>query len=470
MKRILKFVGSLLGLLALAALVIALTTTFRNLKGESQPASSLSQSPIQTPTQPPYPPPATSTPSGPSATPTTAPMQVPLCAFASRKVPVEPAPPLDAYQFSNPKVVLTNKYGMTIQGWAADNNRLLVVRNGVPQKLDVFDSRTGEVTTYAEREQDGPAFWLRDRRNKKEVVAYMVRKTVVDQQGVSRFQHEVWMSQEPGKRSQHLFTFPQKRWTLASTIESGTAIDPATDSLILFNGVKTQKPDFSPVVSQVFQTISLPADPFAWHSAEDDGRPSRPSPLSAANQPGGEFVAVYGYPHLFLYDVNAHQPCVVDLGRPPGEGGSNYPLSLAWSPDGRFLAMIVTSDDPRELLHYSHLEVLDTTQGMIHRIDLPARIVTEMAWAPNSRQILILGQVAISHTGLSVEKLYLSDALSDAYRTVLPDWSLAGGGPWGTNMAWSPDGNLLAIACPSVGDQDEELVSYQICLTQSRIP
>lgn len=68
MKRILKFVGSLLGLLALAALVIALTATFRNLRGESQPGSSLFQSPIETPTPPPYPPPGTPTPRYPTAT------------------------------------------------------------------------------------------------------------------------------------------------------------------------------------------------------------------------------------------------------------------------------------------------------------------------------------------------------------------------------------------------------------------
>lgn len=70
MKQILKLFGSLLGLLVLAALVVVLTTTFQNLEGASQPASSLFQSPIGTPTQPPYPPPVTSTP---QPTPTTTP-------------------------------------------------------------------------------------------------------------------------------------------------------------------------------------------------------------------------------------------------------------------------------------------------------------------------------------------------------------------------------------------------------------
>lgn len=68
MKRIWKLFGSLLGLLALAALVIVLTTTFRGLRGESQPGSSLFQSPIETPTQPPSPPPVTPTSRYPSVT------------------------------------------------------------------------------------------------------------------------------------------------------------------------------------------------------------------------------------------------------------------------------------------------------------------------------------------------------------------------------------------------------------------
>jgi len=61
MKRILKFSGSLLGLLVLAALVIALTITFQQLRDEpQQSASQPFQSPIQTPT----PPRATPTPPG----------------------------------------------------------------------------------------------------------------------------------------------------------------------------------------------------------------------------------------------------------------------------------------------------------------------------------------------------------------------------------------------------------------------
>jgi len=71
MKRILKLFGTLLGLLALAALVVILTTTLRDLRASPQPASQVFQSPIETPTQPPYPPPGTPTrPTIPTIPPT----------------------------------------------------------------------------------------------------------------------------------------------------------------------------------------------------------------------------------------------------------------------------------------------------------------------------------------------------------------------------------------------------------------
>ena len=457
MKRSLNVAGGLLGLLVLVALIISLTLTFRGLQKEAKPASQVFQSPIETPTQPPYPPPTTPTPSGPPSTPTMTPVRVPICAFASRAEAVAPVPPLGAYQFSNPKVILTNKYGMSIRGWASDNRRLLVVRNGVPQKLDVFDTQTGEVITYAKREHDGPAFWLRDRHDKKEVVAYMKRKTVMDGQGASHFRYEVWMTRGPGSQPQLLFIFPEKRWSLASTIESGTAIDPVTGSLILFNGVKTRKPDFSSVVSQVFDVISLPADPFAWQPARDKVQPLRTPPLSAAKQPGGEFVAVYGYPHLFLYNVNTHQPCIVDLGHGPGP---IYPLNVAWSPNGRFLAMIVTADDPRGLLHFSRLEVLDTTQGTIYHIDISAPIVTEIAWAPNNQVLLMLGEVEVIQ-GRPIQKLFLVDVSSQDTRAILPKITFGGGAAWGQQMAWN--GHTVAIKCPVWLEDRPEIRKDKVC-------
>ena len=108
MKRLLSIAGGLLGLLALGALVVALALTFGGLQKRAKQTSQVFQSPIKTPTQPPYPPPATPTPASPPATPTVAPTPIPRCTFAARPAPAEPATPLEAYQFSEPRVVLTH--------------------------------------------------------------------------------------------------------------------------------------------------------------------------------------------------------------------------------------------------------------------------------------------------------------------------------------------------------------------------
>lgn len=81
MRRLVSMAASLLGLLALGALVVILALTFGGLPREAKPASQAFQSPIETPTPPPYPPPATPTasqPETPRATRTPAPTGTPV--------------------------------------------------------------------------------------------------------------------------------------------------------------------------------------------------------------------------------------------------------------------------------------------------------------------------------------------------------------------------------------------------------
>lgn len=89
MKRILRLTGGLLGMLALAGLVVALVVTFQGLRGEPQAESPLFQSPIQTPT-----------PSRPQVTPSRAPTlpaetppAVVLVTSTPTLTPLPPRPP-----------------------------------------------------------------------------------------------------------------------------------------------------------------------------------------------------------------------------------------------------------------------------------------------------------------------------------------------------------------------------------------
>ncbi len=158
-----------------------------------------------------------------------------------------------------------------------------------------------------------------------------------------------------------------------------------------------------------------------------------------------------------LYDMSVNQPCIVDLGRGPGP---IRPRDVAWSPDGRFLAMIVTADDPRGVLYSSHLVVLDTDRGIIHRPVLPAHIVTEMAWAPNSHLLLTLGEVKVVQ-GLPIQKLFLVHIGTQNTHPNLPKMTFGGDTVWSRQMAWG--GRNVAIKCPAFLKDELEMVEDRIC-------
>lgn len=153
MKRLLSIAEGLLGLLILGALAIMLTLTFGGLQADEKPASQDFQSPIETPTPP-----------GTPATPTVAPTPVPCCSFAARSAAAELATPLEAYRFSEPRVVLTHTSATGIAGWLPDNQRLLITRLMPEQSreyVEIFNVQTGELQRYGERHSfDAKAVWL----------------------------------------------------------------------------------------------------------------------------------------------------------------------------------------------------------------------------------------------------------------------------------------------------------------------
>ncbi len=77
MRQLMNIMGGLLGLLVLAALVVALALTFSGLRRGAELASQSFQSPIETPTQPPYPIPTTPTHPPSKPTPLTPPATIP---------------------------------------------------------------------------------------------------------------------------------------------------------------------------------------------------------------------------------------------------------------------------------------------------------------------------------------------------------------------------------------------------------
>ncbi len=123
-------------------------------------------------------------------------------------------------------------------------------------------------------------------------------------------------------------------------------------------------------------------------------------------------------------------------------------LEAQWSPDGRFRATILTpgSQAGAPLLS-SHLQLFDALTGQQRRWDGAPRFVTDLAWAPNSQWLAVLAVTEITAEGAERAQLFLVDALTG--EASLAREELFGGGMWGQQLAWSPDGRQLAVACPT---------------------
>jgi len=329
MKRILKFGVSLLGLLALAALVIALTTTFRNLRGESQPGSSLFQSPIETPTQPPYPPPGTPTPPQPG-TPTVVPTPPGLRAENIRiekevQLTFEEGNVFSSWIAWSPDgdKVLVNKYnGQTIKGenvtflltdiweipltggnprlvvsnayggiWSPNGRKLLYFSLSAPDRQDIYVS--DEDGTNAVKIASGsptPAWWLNDAN-----IVY------VDQ-------GRLWVANVVQRRSQilneHLDLTPARanRWN------KPYAPSPASDRLAYIDG---------------FRLFVMGISEAAGHPIADNLSPGSYSKPNLAWSPRGRHLAYVAYvtdeegykPGLWLVDAEGTNPRLLAVGQ-----------------------------------------------------------------------------------------------------------------------------------------------------------
>lgn len=440
MKRILKIFGSLPGLLALAALVIALTTTFRNLRGASQPGSSLFQSPIQTPTQPPYPPPATPTPPGPPATPTAAPTPIPRCTFAGRPAPAEPGPPLEAYRFSEPRVVLTHTSAIGIAGWLPDGERLLITRLIPGQSreyIEVFNTRTGELQRYGERHSlPGKPVWL------------------AAQQAVA------FADVSPEK--QVVLRISRGGAAPIETPVSGLAgsflgASPDGRQVVFFTHAAPNKPEALDIAQAQRVTLPVTLPPTPW------------PPYQVSWHPQGRQIAFYNDTGFYLVDLPSGQVCELDLGFEESEAryGKRWALYAQWSPNGRYLTMLTTVGNLP--VHFVDLTLIDTDTGERRILSLGSdfepsqHYIYDFAWSANSQQLITLAQTGVVR-GRPIQKLYLVDVQTGKFQPILTDYDFGGGAIEGWQLVWVPNSHTVAVKCPTWLETEPTISEDRICL------
>ena len=135
--------------------------------------------------------------------------------------------------------------------------------------------------------------------------------------------------------------------------------------------------------------------------------------------------------------------------RPTDVGLAEAPLLKAqWSPDGRIRAAILAPGAQAGApIPVTQLQLFDTVTGRESTWEDAPRFITDIAWAPDSRWLAVLGVAGIGADGAEHAQLFQVDAhTGEGY---LAREEVFGGGMWGRQLAWSPDGMRLAVGCPT---------------------
>lgn len=446
----------MVAVLILGVLALLLTScgpeTPRAEPGLSVPVtgSAALQSPINTPTPTPQ-------PIQPGPTPT----KVPLCApSVVDEQPSEHDAALDTPVFGDPQVILTDTAPIDIAAWMPDGRNLLVVRH-IPgqsaQAIETFDIDTGRTVRYAEAVTwTDQVFPLAQGRG----VGFLDRSETV--QGQTSASVNLKVSRGPG----------QVQPTVYDVSFRTMAVDPHSASLVRYALAPGGPPALSPQAHQDFRVLTLPVDPYQWKyptyfpDRVETGYSG--DVFQAAVRPDGSMVAFYADPYLFLYDTRTERACEVDLGVAEN-GQPRFTWDARWSPDGRYLAMLTSARFPGELLPFADLTILDRITGELKHLNPSSRrMVTDFIWAPDTRHLIILGKES-SDQGLSLQRLFLIDALTNQANVVLDDFVF---GTRGNNaqLAWF-SGNKYFAAVPCLGDAGrvetflmESSAAWRVCL------
>ncbi len=440
MKRWLSITAGLLGLLALGALGVTLTLTLGGSPNGPQPAPQAPQSPIQTPTQPPGPPPA----------PTSTPTPIPRCAVAARPAPAEPAAPLETYRFSEPQVVLTHTSAIGIAGWLPDGQHLLITRL-IPDQpreyIEVFNPQTGELRRYGERHSlPGKPVWLAAHQ------AVAFADVAPDQQLVLRISRGETAIETP----------------VSGLGSSFLAASPDGQQVVFFTQTAPNRPEVFDVAQARRQSypLTLPLTP--WQDLSALGQQYGPEPYRTVWSPSGNQIAFYNDTGFYLVDLPSGQICEVDLGFEESEAryGKRWAFYAQWSPNGRYLAMLTTIGETP--VGFTDLTLLDISTGELRSthpewyIEPGHYYVTDLAWASNSRDIVVLVTAKVDEMGASFDQLYLTGIATSEFRPLLPSWYF--GGPWGGSLAWSQDDLQLGVLCPKPLQTDPPTAEDRLCV------
>jgi len=380
----------------------------------------------------------------------------PFCTFAGKTASetVVTESVLDDFVFSEPTIVLTDEVGSDILGWLPNSNQLFIVRYHPDQPLRVietWDTATGELRQLATQTfLGGRPFWV----DSSGVVAY--RETEILNPQTGEYRTNLWVS-APGSDAVTETLQDLRAWNF-SISDRG--------EIIRFAQTTDRLEPLPETMRGAFQEIVIPADlatllydKYPWEVS--DGY--RPKEFSGAHSPDGRLLALYADPYLYLYDIAAQSICEVRIGK----DAFRYPLQVQWSPDGQTLAMLTTDTPSGSLVESPKVILLNVATGEQKQLQIEGDPVG-ISWGTDNRHLLVMSRLD-SKQWPPIDKLFLVDTWSGATRLLFPGQIWGGGSRFDvSDVAWSPNGQEIAMKCPNLDEKEGILVEDRICLIATK--
>lgn len=360
------------------------------------------------------------------------PKLIPPCEFEVQAQPMSSDSSLDTYVFSEPEVVLTSTTAIRLFQWLPDGHTWLIGRvmtGRAGEYIETFDLVTGEIKRYAERRSSvGMPIWLPS----EQAVAF------VDSMPPD-YTRVLYLARGEGTPVEEL------AWDLANPLLSLTLDGQVTYSANT-RGIQAIRLDEPSAVSVLIANLPGQSEP-GWA-------------YSDAWRTDGTMAAIYMYKQgiLYLVDQTTGTICGMDLGQGCSESITVNASDMAWSADGRYLALRRVWGNPERFLS---LRIIDTFAKTFRDITIEGRSVHGLDWNPNDDVLLIAVDADQDPFLSGFDRFYILDMVSYKASPILPEYQFWAAGYFGA--LWSPDGKTVGVACSDVVPPDE-VIEWRVCL------
>lgn len=212
------------------------------------------------------------------------------------------------------------------------------------------------------------------------------------------------------------------------SLPGGKRVVHAVATVLALGGLLAAQPAgavkaLHPSIAYVTSSTAHPESQ-AWVAAEGGLEPKRLGPGNdPLIDPGGRFVAVglFGTgpergPSLALYPLASYPS--IGSATTFGNLAKQNATPLAWSPDGRYLAVMLTSTAVKGFVKKSGLGILDTTTGSLRTV--ASGVVYGASFAPDGTDRIVFARTGSQELTASVN-LYVAQASGAGLRRVTGD-------------------------------------------------